>query len=104
MKLKFEKNLDHQSKAVKNTVSVFDELPVQSPKKQGAECINPKVDKNSYAYERNIRELQKAQEIDTRYCDARSNIIDVMMETGTGKTYTYTKTLPSLSKRVPLVS
>ena len=67
MKLKFEKNLDHQSKAVKNTVSVFDELHVQLPKKQGAECINPKVDKNSYAYERNIRELQKAQEIDTRY-------------------------------------
>ena len=37
MKLKFEKNLDHQSKAVKNTVSVFDELHVQLPKKQGAE-------------------------------------------------------------------
>lgn len=98
MKLKFEKNLDHQSKAVKNTVSVFDELHVQSPKKQGAECINPKVDKNSYAYERNITALQKAQEIDTRYCDARSNIIDVMMETGTGKTYTYTKTIFELNK------
>ena len=98
MKLNFEKNLDHQSKAVKNTISVFDGLSIQSSKKQGTECINPMVDKDNYAYERNIRELQKAQEIDTCYCNASSHIIDIMMETGTGKTYTYTKTIFEINK------
>jgi hypothetical protein len=98
MKLNFEKNLDHQSKAVANTIKVFDQLHVESSKAQGAECINPKIDRNSYAYERNIRELQKTQEIDTSYCNASSHIIDIMMETGTGKTYTYTKTIFELNK------
>jgi type III restriction enzyme len=96
----FEKNLDHQSQAVKSTVSVFDNLEVANPKGVDKQFLNPVIDIYSgvnTSYAENIYELQKHNGINEKI-KRNSNIIDIMMETGTGKTYTYTKTIFELNK------
>jgi type III restriction enzyme len=96
----FEKNLDHQSQAVKSTVSVFDNLEVANPKGVDKQFLNPVIDIYSgvnTSYAENIYELQKHNGINEEI-KRNSNIIDIMMETGTGKTYTYTKTIFELNK------
>ncbi|EDP94661.1 type III restriction-modification system endonuclease [Kordia algicida OT-1] len=100
----FEKNLQHQTQAVKSTVSVFDNLEVENPKGIDKQFLNPVIDiysdvKTSYA--ENIYALQKQNGIDQKI-KRNSNIIDIMMETGTGKTYTYTKTIFELNKNYGL--
>ena len=37
----FEKNLQHQSQAVKSTVSVFDNLEIENPKGVDKQFLNP---------------------------------------------------------------
>ncbi len=48
----------------------------------------------------NIKKIHEFNNIDhtKEYYDENSNVIDVSMETGTGKTYTYTKTMFELNK------
>ena len=70
----FEKNLSHQTEAVENTISVFKNLEIKKDKGVDKNYINPYFNTN------------------------QDNIIDIMMETGTGKTYTYTKTIFELNK------
>ena len=95
----FEKNLQHQSQAVKSTVSVFDNLEVENPKGVDKQFLNPvlKIYDGNNTYPKNIIELQKVNNIEGKV-NLNSNIIDIMMETGTGKTYTYTKTIFELNK------
>lgn len=96
----FEKNLQHQSQAVKSTVSVFDNLEIENPKGVDKQFLNPVIDifsGVSTSYPENIYALQKHNGIDSTI-KRNSNIIDIMMETGTGKTYTYTKTIFELNK------
>jgi len=99
----FEKNLDHQQNAVNAVVSVFHDLEIVAPKNLEKNHINPCFDKSRmYQYERNIWKLQEDNAIPIeqrkRGQQIRSNILDIMMETGTGKTYTYTKTMFELNK------
>ncbi len=94
----FEKNLSHQTQAVNSTIAVFEHL--QHSRQQGAykNCINPIVDReNGSQYSKNITEIQRKNGID-EIKNSQSNIVDIMMETGTGKTYTYTKTIFELNK------
>jgi len=94
----FEKNLEHQSKAVKSTVGVFDSLEITKPQWINKEYINPVFNTNAnLKYVNNIGGLQEQNGIE-RNVNWKSNIIDIMMETGTGKTYTYTKTIFELNK------
>lgn len=94
----FEKNLDHQQKAVESVADVFTGLPITPPKGLEAQLVNPTIEwKNEY-YKDSLRKVQSKYQI-TEPMKSRSNIIDVMMETGTGKTYTYTKTMLELNKR-----
>ncbi len=96
----FEKNLQHQSQAVKSTVFVFDNLEVKKPKGVDKQFLNPVIDiysSTSTSYAKNIRILQEENGI-KETIKRNSNIIDIMMETGTGKTYTYTKTIFELNK------
>jgi len=94
----FEKNLEHQEQAVKSTVGVFDSVKIENPKSIQKECTNPSFDKNtSFKYVQNIGSIQEQNSIE-RNVKGKSNIIDIMMETGTGKTYTYTKTIFELNK------
>ncbi len=96
----FEKNLQHQTQAVNSTVGVFDGLEIIQPKGVDKQYINPVIDifsGVSTSYAENIYALQKHNGIDEKI-KRNSNIIDIMMETGTGKTYTYTKTIFELNK------
>lgn len=99
----FEKNLQHQSQAVKSTVSVFDNLEVENPKGVDKQFLNPvlKIYDGNNTYPKNIIKLQKVNNIEGKV-NLNSNIIDIMMETGTGKTYTYTKTIFELNKNYSL--
>ncbi len=94
----FEKNLEHQSQAVKSTVGVFNGVEIIKPQVVNKEFINPVFNTNAdFKYVHNIGDLQEQNSIE-RQVKGKSNIIDIMMETGTGKTYTYTKTIFELNK------
>jgi type III restriction enzyme len=94
----FEKNLPHQQKAVESMVSVFADL--QSDAAEGAHrlCVNPQLnaEKPFTQFSQNVFRVQKGNGIAEKY--SRDTILDIMMETGTGKTYTYAKTIFELNK------
>ena len=107
----FEKNLSHQENAVLSTLAVFENIEPHSVLEVERHYINPvynKIEKigNNFenvinpfgAYAKNIGGKQKDNGISEKI-NAKSNIIDIMMETGTGKTYTYTKTIFELNKQ-----
>lgn len=96
----FEKNLEHQTQAVANTVAVFEGIRlVQPPASVHKNSVNPVFDfAADLTYKRNIQTLQKDYDIGEP-AKPQSNIVDIMMETGTGKTYTYTKTIFELNKQ-----
>jgi type III restriction enzyme len=95
----FEKNLEHQDQAVKSTIEVFDDLEIINPQGINKKFINPFFNKErNYKYVQNIGNIQEQNGIEKRV-NGKSNIIDIAMETGTGKTYTYTKTIFELNKR-----
>ncbi len=95
----FEKNLKHQSKAVESTVAVFENLTINQPIGTEKQCVNPFIELNKTfkQYYDNIGKLQSFNGVKSDI-KAGSNIVDIMMETGTGKTYTYTKTIFELNK------
>lgn len=94
----FEKNLNHQSHAVDSTIAVFENINLVQPTEADKNYINPAFDfLSNRAYPQNLRAVQESNGIDEKI-KRNSNIIDIMMETGTGKTYTYTKTIFELNK------
>ena len=107
----FEKNLAHQQRAVESTLAIFDDLYVQSKIELDRSFINPIYNEivkqgNTFKnqilptekYYDNIKIRQGLNEIDGKP-SPQSNILDIMMETGTGKTYTYAKTIFELNKQ-----
>jgi type III restriction enzyme len=94
----FEKNLNHQSHAVESSIAVFENISLVQPTEADKNFINPAFDfLSDWAYPQNLRAVQESNGIDEKI-KRNSNIIDIMMETGTGKTYTYTKTIFELNK------
>jgi type III restriction enzyme len=106
----FEKNLSHQENAVESTLVVFENLQLHPVAEVDKNYINPvynKIEKQGNVFDNqmlpfgqyfdNILNRQKRNSIEEKP-KAKSNIIDIMMETGTGKTYTYTKTIFELNK------
>lgn len=106
----FEKNLSHQENAVESTLAVFEGLQLHPVAEVDKNYINPlynKIEKQGNVFDNqilpfgryfdNILNRQKRNSIEEKPI-AKSNIIDIMMETGTGKTYTYTKTIFELNK------
>jgi type III restriction enzyme len=94
----FEKNLNHQSHAVDSTIAVFENISLVQPTEADKNYINPAFDfTTERTYPENIRAIQEDNGV-TEKIKRNSNIIDIMMETGTGKTYTYTKTIFELNK------
>ncbi len=106
-----EKDLEHQNKAVENIVKVFYKLNSFSSENIYHKISNPifnKITKTaegiyqnqiipSGQYYNNILSCQTENGIKQKP-KIESNIIDIMMETGTGKTYTYTKSIFELNK------
>lgn len=94
----FEKNLSHQTQAVNSTVAVFENIEFKKLNDINKNFVNPKFEYfYSDRFAKNILQIQKLNRIDSKI-ERNSNIIDIMMETGTGKTYTYTKTIFELNK------
>lgn len=94
----FEKNLNHQSHAVESTIAVFENISLVQPTEADKNYINPTFDfLSDWAYPQNLRAIQERNGVNEKI-KRNSNIIDIMMETGTGKTYTYTKTIFELNK------
>lgn len=94
----FEKNLNHQSHAVDSTIAVFDNISLVQPTETEKNYINSAFDYiTERNYPENIRAVQEDNGLNEKI-KRNSNIIDIMMETGTGKTYTYTKTIFELNK------
>lgn len=94
----FEKNLSHQSHAVDSTIAVFENIAIFQPTEADKNYINPSFDfTTERTYPQNIRAVQEDNGINEEI-KRNSNIIDIMMETGTGKTYTYAKTIYELNK------
>ena len=94
----FEKNLSHQSQAVESTLAVFEGVELTSPTSIDRQHINSTFEYTTgNQYAKNIVSIQQQNGIEV---DAKrnSNIVDIMMETGTGKTYTYAKTIFELNK------
>ena len=96
-KFNFEKNLSHQTNAVNNTIAVFENLDIKKANDLNKHFINPEFDLNSDRYAKNIVKIHNRNHINEKV-KPNSNILDIMMETGTGKTYTYTKTIFELNK------
>lgn len=96
----FEKNLNHQSHAVDSTIGVFQDIPLIQPTETDKNHINPAFDfQAGNTYPNNIRTIKENNGGISEKIKRDSNIIDIMMETGTGKTYTYTKTIFELNKQ-----
>jgi len=95
MKLNFEKNLPHQNRAVESVISLFEGLDIKKQENSYKNYVNPEFIINQ-KYEQNIAKVQEKNSITQKATN--SNIIDIMMETGTGKTYTYTKTIFELNR------
>jgi type III restriction enzyme len=96
----FEKNLPHQQAGVDAVMSMFAGAePVQSSDATTRLLANPTLDILPAQYYANIKAVQDLNNIEhSREHYNSSNIIDVSMETGTGKTYTYAKTIFDLNK------
>ena len=77
---------------------MFEHLVVIKPIGPDKNCINPAFEhKTGFQYIDNIIRIQGQNRIG-EIRNGQSNIIDIMMETGTGKTYTYTKTIFEINK------
>jgi type III restriction enzyme len=96
----FEKNLNHQSHAVDSTIGVFQDISLVQLTEADKNYINPAFDfQTGNTYPNNIRTIRENNGGISEKIKRDSNIIDIMMETGTGKTYTYTKTIFELNKQ-----
>ncbi len=97
----FERNLPHQTIAVESIIKVFENLPIKAPSSAFSNFVNPTLDNKEgfETYKKNINRLQKENNIAFDVKPAFNNIIDLMMETGTGKTYAYTKAIFELNRQ-----
>lgn len=97
----FEKNLPHQKAGVDAVLSMFvGAEPELSDDPSVRLLANPELKITKQQYLSNIKAIQAFNGIEhtKAHYDQDSNIIDVSMETGTGKTYTYTKTMFEMNK------
>ena len=98
MDLILEQGLPHQEAAVKAVCDVFQDMYFDAPRFSYA---NPVIDLKDVQLVRNLHDLQmNIREEDRRNHDIGDCLtLDVKMETGTGKTYVYTKLMYELHQR-----
>lgn len=97
MGFSYERNLPHQSKAIDCVLLALKGASVESSLNTS---FNPKISINDSNLSANLRELQKRENINSLHTLTR--VFDICMETGTGKTYTYTKMALELCKEFGL--
>ncbi len=89
----YEKNLPHQERAVESVLAVFDRVHL----KASGHDENPVIEFLGSLKIDNLQKIQQANGV-SDIALSNNNIIDIAMETGTGKTYTYTKTMFELNR------
>lgn len=89
----YEKNLPHQERAIESVSGVFDRVRLQ----YGSRDENPEIVFSGSLKTDNLRKIQKANGVENVPLSG-SNVLDIAMETGTGKTYTYAKTMFELNR------
>ena len=97
----FEKNLPHQKAGVDAVLNMFIGAEPQFDDDQSVRLLaNPELVITKPQQRSNIKAIHdfNAIEHSKEHYNENSNVIDVSMETGTGKTYTYTKTMFELNK------
>lgn len=97
MGFSYERNLPHQSKAIDCVLLALKGARVEAILNKS---FNPKISINDSNLSANLRELQKRENINSLHTLTR--VFDICMETGTGKTYTYTKMALELCKEFGL--
>ena len=97
MGFSYERNLPHQSKAIDCVLLALKGARVEASLNKS---FNPKISINDSNLSANLRELQKRENINSLHTLTR--VFDICMETGTGKTYTYTKMALELCKEFGL--
>ena len=99
---KFERDLSHQVTAVNSILRVFDGVhSIKNNTLNMANISNPKLEfKSGHGYIQNRKRIQEKNNINPDYYKKDSKILDISMETGTGKTYTYTKMMFELNKNL----
>ncbi|RSZ25170.1 type III restriction-modification system endonuclease [Acinetobacter bereziniae] len=102
----FEGNLQHQQRAVDSVLAVLETVTFTKPNQQMALVSNPIAPRDKQLtlsdYAKSIAEVQKLNDIVGQTVKPESNVLDISMETGTGKTYTYTKMMFELNARLNL--
>jgi len=99
----FERDLPHQTDAVNSVLAMFDNVgATRLSDKTIANISNPIVKLGGNLRFTNLDNLQEKNNIDKKYKNKNSNVFDISMETGTGKTYTYTKMMFELHKNLNL--
>lgn len=109
--MRLEQNLPHQTKAIKAVLHVFDGIEARFFMDR-TKC--PLMTEDISTIKANIAQIQKGEKADCftngysvpenlrqNYTDSSSKYlnIDIKMETGTGKTYVYTKTMFELHQK-----
>lgn len=97
MGFSYERNLPHQSKAIDCVLLALKGASVEASLNKS---FNPKISINDSILSANLREIQKRENINSLHTLTR--VFDICMETGTGKTYTYTKMALELCKEFGL--
>ena len=102
----FEGNMPHQQRAVDSILAVLETVDFTTPNQQMALVSNPLAPKDKQLalsdYAKSIEAVQKHNEIVGHTAKPESSVLDISMETGTGKTYTYTKMMFELNARLKL--
>ena len=101
MSIILEKNLPHQLSAINAINAVFNDVDFSKPKDIYA---NLQIDVHSQKINDNIKEIQNNIHPQIRGNNEIKDYlnIDIKMETGTGKTYVYTKAIFELHKNFGL--
>lgn len=97
----FEKNLPHQKSGVDAVLNMFiGAEPLLDDDQSVRVLANPELKITKQQLRSNIKAIHEFNDIEhnKEHYNENSNVIDVSMETGTGKTYTYTKTMFELNK------
>lgn len=96
MGFSYERNLPHQIKAIECVLNALENARV-NPNLNNA--YNPLVEISNIDLGKNLNALQRSQSIESAPINPQNRIFDISMETGTGKTYTYTKMALALSQQ-----
>ncbi len=95
----FEKDLPHQTRAVQGVLSAFDGFGLTKANR-GSQNPVLSLHGQEALLRTNLEGLRKERGFQQAYqIDTSERVFDISMETGTGKTYAYTKTMFELNKQ-----